>query len=210
MSSIAKILYVDDNPNYLRDVLPMYGYEVLVAKDGMQALLQLSKKDLAIDLIILDVMMPNMDGWEVLKTLRKDSYYSDIPIIMLTAVAEEQKEVSGFKFGADDYITKPFSLPKLLARIEAILRRSEWREKRQQTSSLNLKFEEEDSVTPLTLREIEVLKLVAQGANNLEIAEELVVREATVKAHLHRIFKKLNVTNRTQAVLFAMRLNYID
>lgn len=210
MTSLAKILYVDDNPNYLRDILPMYGYEVIVATDGMQALKLLSNKDQDIDLIILDVMMPNMDGWEVLKTLRKDDYYSDMPIVMLTALDSEQKEVTGLKYGADDYITKPFSLPKLLARVEAILRRSDWKEKKRQTINVKLPFASDDSYTPLTHRELEVLQLVAQGANNQDIAEELVVQDVTIKAHLNSIFKKLKVTNRTQAVLLAFRLNLIE
>lgn len=210
MSSIARILLVDDNPKYLRDVLPMYGYEVIVATDGLQGLKILSNKDQNIDLIVLDVMMPNMDGWEVLKAVRKDSYYEDIPIIMLTALDSEQKQVSGLKFGADDYVVKPFALPNLLARLEALLRRSKWREKKQQHSTMSLPFTSEEPIIPLTPREKDVLKLVAQGANNQEIAEKLVVREVTVKTHLNSIFKKLNVSNRTQAVLLAIQMNLLD
>ena len=210
MSSIAKILLVDDNPKYLRDVLPMYGYEVVVANDGLQAVKALSNKDQGFDLIILDIMMPNMDGWEVLKTVRKDPYYEDIPIIMLTALESEQKQVSGLKFGADDYIVKPFALPNLLARLEALLRRSKWKEKKKQTTSVNLPFSSDEPIVPLTTREKEVLQLVAQGANNQEIAEKLVVREVTVKTHLNSIFKKLNVSNRTQAVLLAIQMNLLE
>lgn len=210
MSSIAKILIVDDNPKYLKDVLPMYGYEVDVAVDGLQAIRKLSDNKKEYDLIILDVMMPKMDGWEVLKRVRKDPDYEDIPIIMLTAVDSDQKEVSGLKFGADDYIVKPFALPNLLARLEALLRRSKWTEKRKQVSQVKLPFVSDDEITPLTAREKEVLQLVAQGANNQEIAEKLVVREVTVKTHLNSIFKKLNVSNRTQAVLSAIQMNLLD
>lgn len=210
MSSIAKILLVDDNPKYLRDVLPMYGYEVTVACDGLQALKTLSNKENVFDLIILDIMMPNMDGWEFLKTIRKSPDMEDLPIIMLTALDSEQKQVSGLKFGADDYIVKPFALPNLLARLEALLRRSKWKEKKQPAGPKNLPFTTEDPITPLTAREKDVLKLVAEGANNQEIAEKLVVREVTVKTHLNSIFKKLNVTNRTQAVLLAMQMNLLD
>ncbi|MGD9580594.1 MAG: response regulator transcription factor [Vampirovibrionia bacterium] len=210
MSSIAKILLVDDNPKYLRDVLPMYGYEIVVANDGLQAIKALSNKEQGFDLIILDVMMPNMDGWEVLKTVRKDPYYEDIPIVMLTALDSEQKQVSGLKFGADDYIVKPFALPNLLARLEALIRRSKWKEKKKQAASVNLPFSSDDPIIPLTAREKEVLQLVAQGSNNQEIAEKLVVREVTVKTHLNSIFKKLNVSNRTQAVLLAIQMNLLD
>jgi len=197
MSSIAKILLVDNNPKYLKDLLPMYGYEVIVANDGLRALKVLSNKEHDFDLVILDVMMPNMDGWEVLKSIRKDPYYEDIPIIMLTALDSEQKQVSGLKFGADDYIVKPFALPNLLAKIEALLRRSKWKDKKQQACSMSLPFTPDEPVIPLVSRESDVLKLVAQGANNQEIAKKLVVREVTVKTHLNSIFKKLNVSNRT-------------
>lgn len=210
MSAIAKILLVDDNPKYLKDVLPMYGYDIVVACDGLQALKALSNKEHQFDLVILDIMMPNIDGWEVLKSIRKDPHYEDIPIIMVTALDSEQKQVSGLKFGADDYIVKPFNLPNLLARLEALLRRSKWRDKKQQSSSMNLPFTSEDPIVPLTSREKDVLKLVAQGANNQEIAEKLVVREVTVKTHLNSIFKKLNVSNRTQAVLLAIQMNLLN
>ncbi len=200
MSSIAQILVVDDNPKYLSDVLPMYGYNVVAATDGMQALKILSRGDQTFDLIILDIMMPNMDGWETLKSIRNSKEFEDIPVIMLTAVDAEQKQVSGLKFGADDYITKPFALPNLLARIEALLRRSSWNQKKTQPKSLSLPFASDDPIVPLTIREKEVLKLVSQGANNQEI----------VKTHLNSIFKKLNVSNRTQAVLLAMQMNLIE
>lgn len=210
MSSIANILIVDDNPKYLSDVLPMYGYEVGVALDGLQALKILNNKGQEYDLVILDVMMPNMDGWETLKSVRNNKDLEGLPIIMLTALDSEQKEVSGLKFGADDYISKPFALPNLLARVEALLRRSSWNEKKTKTSSMNLPFTSDEPIVPMTAREKEVLNLVAQGANNQEIAEKLFVREVTVKTHLNSIFKKLNVSNRTQAVLLAMQMNLIN
>lgn len=210
MSSIANILVVDDNPKYLKDVLPMYGYEVSVAMDGLQALKLVNDNEHKFDLIILDVMMPNLDGWEVLKSVRSNKELEDMPIIMLTAVDSEQKQISGLKFGADDYIVKPFALPNLLARIEALLRRSGWNHKKSQSKHMNLPFTTDEPIVPLTSREKEVLKLVAQGANNQEIAEKLFVREVTVKTHLNSIFKKLNVTNRTQAVLLSMQMNLIE
>ena len=210
MSSIANILVVDDNPKYLKDVLPMYGYEVTVASDGYQALKILGNKDQKFDIVILDIMMPNMDGWETLKAIRNNEDMETLPVIMLTAVDSEQKQISGLKFGADDYIVKPFTLPNLLARIEALLRRCEWNQKKVHNKSMNLPFSNNDPIVPLTLREKEVLKFVAQGSNNQEIADKLFVREVTVKTHLNSIFKKLNVSNRTQAVLLAMQMNLID
>lgn len=206
MSSIAKILIVDDNPKYLKDVLPSYGYEVEVATDGMQAIKVLGNPQKHFDLMILDIVMPNMDGWATLKRVREDEGKKSMPIIMLTSMDKEQQQVSGLKFGADDYIVKPFALPNLLARIEALLRRSKWNSK---TNPICIPFASDEPVDALTIREAEVLSLVAQGANNLEIAEKLFVKEVTVKTHLNNIFKKLNVANRTQAVLLAMQLKII-
>lgn len=188
----------------------MYGYEVVVATDGIQALKILSKTDLKkhpIDLILLDIMMPNMNGWDTLKSIRSNEKTKHIPIIMLTAINEEQKMVSGLKIGADDYIVKPFVLPNLLARIEAVLRRSSWQK---DSKPHDLPFGSDEPVEALTLREIEVLTLVAKGANNQTIADKLFVKEVTVKTHLNSIFKKLKVTNRTQAVLLAMQMNLIN
>lgn len=210
MSELARILIVDDNPKYLQDALPMYGYEVKVANDGVQALRMLAKTDSSdkYDLILLDVMMPNMNGWDTLKSIRSNEKTKHIPIIMLTAVNEEQKMVSGLKIGADDYVVKPFVLPNLLARIEAVLRRASWQ--KSDAKSHELPFGSGEPVEALTLREIEVLSLAAKGANNQTIADKLFVKEVTVKTHLNSVFKKLKVTNRTQAVLLAMQMNLIN
>lgn len=208
MDGIASILIVDDNPKYLKDALPMYGYDVTVAEDGLEALKLISEKGDNFDLILLDVMMPNMDGWDTLKAIRSNKKVKYIPVIMITAVSEEQKVVSGLKIGADDYVVKPFILPNLLARIEAVLRRSNWQKESlpKQEKVLN----KDVNIDVLTPKEKEVLALVAQGASNQAIADKLYVRDVTVKTHLNSIFKKLKVTNRTQAVLLAMQMNLIN
>lgn len=208
MAELAKILIVDDNPKYLEDALPMYGYEVAVATDGIQALKILSKDSDSINLVLLDVMMPNMNGWDTLKSIRTNEKTKTLPVIMLTAVSEEQKVVSGLKIGADDYIVKPFILPNLLARIEAVLRRSNWNKK--EVKSVDMSFTSDEPIEELTQREKEVLSMVAKGGSNHEIAEKLFLKEVTVKTHLNSIFKKLKVSNRTQAVLLAMQMNIIS
>ncbi len=206
MSETANVLLVDDNPKYLKDALPYYGYNVRVAIDGIQALEILTGEDTKYDIILLDVMMPNLDGWATLKAIRKHASTKYIPVIMLTAISDEQKVVAGLKIGADDYITKPFVLPNLLARMEAVLRRNEWA-KEANASKRSLKTD--STLKTLTNREREVLSLAAKGASNKDIAEKLVLREVTVKSHLNSIFKKLNVTSRTQAVLLAMQTDLI-
>ncbi len=118
-----KILVVDDEARMrklVKDFLSIKGFTVLEAADGEAAIdLFFNQKDIA--LILLDIMMPKMDGWEVCKTIRK---FSRVPIIMLTARGEERDELQGFELGVDEYITKPFSPKILVARVEAILRRT--------------------------------------------------------------------------------------
>ena len=118
-----KILVVDDEARMrklVKDFLSVKGFTVLEASNGEEAVdLFFEQKDIA--LIILDVMMPKMDGWETCRTIRK---YSQVPIIMLTARSEERVELQGFNLGVDEYISKPFSPKILVARVEAILRRS--------------------------------------------------------------------------------------
>mgnify|MGYP002624659029 CR=1 FL=1 len=208
MDGIASILVVDDNPKFLKDALPMYGYEVKTAEDGIEALKILSDKTNNFDLILLDVMMPNMNGWDTLKAIRKNENTKYLPVIMITAVSEEQKVVSGLKLGADDYIIKPFILPNLLARIEAVLRRSKWQS--EEAKNKTKKINSDVNINLLTPKEKEVLNLLAKGANNQEIANTLCVQDVTIKTHLNSIFKKLKVSNRTQAVLLAMEINLIN
>ncbi|MBO5160058.1 MAG: response regulator transcription factor [Lachnospiraceae bacterium] len=118
-----KILVVDDESRMrklIKDFLVKSGYEVLEAEDGEKAVdMFLAVKDVA--LIILDVMMPKMDGWEACREIRKNS---KVPIIMLTAKSSEADELKGFELGVDEYISKPFSPKILVARVEAVLRRS--------------------------------------------------------------------------------------
>ena len=118
-----KILVVDDESRMrklVKDFLTKKGFAVIEAGDGEEAVDKFfEEKDIA--LIILDVMMPKMDGWQVCREIRQ---YSKVPIIMLTAKSDEKDELQGFDLGVDEYITKPFSPKILVARVEAILRRS--------------------------------------------------------------------------------------
>lgn len=196
---MANVLLVDDNSKYLKDALPFYGYDVEAVNDGFEALKALSSKNKKFDIMLLDVMMPNMDGWQTLNAVRSSADTKNLPVIMLTAVNEDQKMVSGLKNGADDYIVKPFILPNLLARMEAVLRRTHRENKIIENEYKKI------SLTPLTAREKEVLNLASQGCSNKEIADKLVVREVTIKSHMNTIFKKLKVMNRTQAVLAFMQ-----
>ncbi len=202
MSDLTNVLLVDDNSKYLKDALPFYGYEVTSAYDGVQALKELAKGN-KFDIVLLDVMMPNMDGWETLKAIRSSDKTKDLPVIMLTAVNDDKKMVSGLKIGADDYIVKPFILPNLLARMEAVLRRSKRVPKAYKSSG--------DAISEdlLTSKEKEVLQMISKGASNKQIADKMFVKEVTIKTHLNSIYKKLKVANRTQAVLVAMQTDLL-
>ena len=119
---MSRILIVDDEPEIVRgleDNLRFEGYQTSTAADGREALTVAARE--APDLILLDIMMPGLSGWDVCRELRSQGI--DVPIIMLTARGEEGDRVRGLELGADDYITKPFSLRELLARVRAVLRR---------------------------------------------------------------------------------------
>ena len=118
------ILVVDDEQRMrklIKDFLAVKGYKILEAKDGEEALEVFEENKEKIKLVLLDVMMPKVDGWTVLRKIRQEP---SIPVIMLTARGEEQDELFGFELGVDEYVSKPFSPKILVARIEAILKRT--------------------------------------------------------------------------------------
>ena len=125
---MPRVLIVDDEPEIVRgleDNLRFEGYQTATATDGREALAAAARE--APDLILLDVMLPGLSGWDVCRALRGKGI--DVPIIMLTARGEELDRINGLELGADDYITKPFSLRELLARVRAVLRRPGPRQK---------------------------------------------------------------------------------
>ena len=120
---MSRVLIVDDDPGIvkvLRAYLEQAGHDVLAAYDGKKAM-QIARHDRP-DVVILDLMLPEMDGWDVCRALRKES---DVPIIMLTARVEESDKLVGLELGADDYVTKPFSPRELVARVRSVLRRAQ-------------------------------------------------------------------------------------
>jgi two-component system, OmpR family, alkaline phosphatase synthesis response regulator PhoP len=120
---VQRILIVEDNPDLafgLRNNLEIEGYEISLAEDGLKGLEE--ARAVRPDLIILDLMMPGLDGYRVLRALRDEG--NQTPVLILSARGEEADKVRGFRMGADDFVTKPFSLLELLARVEALLRRS--------------------------------------------------------------------------------------
>ena len=122
---IEPLVLVVDDEKPLRDFitrnLEIRGYRVIAAEDGIEAVKKFNRND--IDLVILDIMMPRMDGLETTRRIRQSSF---VPIIVLTALDGESDKIRAFDIGADDYLTKPFGVGELLARVKAVLRRSEW------------------------------------------------------------------------------------
>lgn len=120
--AMANLLIVDDN-THIRELVQVClrneGFHVLEAADGVEALSLLESAK--IDMVIMDIMMPNMDGWELCREVR--SYHEDMPILMLTAKGETAQKVRGFQLGTDDYLVKPFDPPELVARVKSLLKR---------------------------------------------------------------------------------------
>src|SRR5690349_21404557 len=173
------ILVVDDEPKIVRlarDYLEKNGYRVVTAADGQSALITARREKP--DLIVLDLMLPVLDGREVCRILRRES---DVPIIMLTALAEEVDQVSGLEIGADDYITKPFSPRALVARVRAMLRRAHGEVKLPviiRSGSLEIDTEKytatlHNKLLQLTPNEFKLLTLLANRSGQTLTREQL-------------------------------------
>ncbi len=203
---MSNILVVDDESRMrklIKDFLVKDNYNVLEAEDGEKALEIFENEKEKIDLIILDVMMPKQDGWSVLRKIRQSS---QVPVIMLTARGEEQDELFGFELGADEYISKPFSPKILVARVEAILKRTV------QTENTNKDFggividEQGRTVTvdgkivEMSLREYELLKYLVDN-ENIALSRDKILNNVwnydyygdsrTIDSHIKKIRHKL-------------------
>lgn len=200
------ILIVDDKFSVTRlvsEYLQSKGFETLIAHDGKQALTEARINQP--DLILLDIMMPHMDGFEFIKTYRKES---NTPIILLTAKVEETDKVIGLGLGADDYVTKPFGMAELVARIEAVLRRSDPSLVSNQVLSFGAlsidpeKFEVRinDKVVTLTPTEFQILLTLAQNPGRVFTREQLLCEiqgdtydslEKTINVHIRNLRVKI-------------------
>lgn len=209
MKDRSYILVVEDERDLaelLRYNLNVGGYDAEVARDGRQALEMVATR--RPDLIVLDVMLPIYDGITVARQLRSDDATKPIPIVMLTAKAADADQVTGLKAGADDYLTKPFSVPVLLARIEAVLRRSAGREAGSAVLSLgDVEVDTErhevrvsNEAIRLTLTEFRLLAalvaapgrvLTRQSLISRAIGPGITVTERTIDVHIAAIRKKL-------------------
>jgi response regulators consisting of a cheY-like receiver domain and a winged-helix DNA-binding domain len=207
-----KALVVDDEKLIVKGIkfsLEQDGYEVDVAYDGSEALKKAKEKEY--DIVLLDVMLPEMDGMEVCQAIRE---FSEMPIIMLTAKGTDMDKILGLEYGADDYITKPFNILEVKARIKAIIRRNSKKSKASQkneriieVSDLKLDLDsrrvfEKDKELNLTAKEFDILELLTQNPDKVYSREKLLsivwgnkLHEAgdvrTVDVHVRRLREKI-------------------
>ena len=200
------ILIVDDEARMrklIKDFLIKKGYDILEAEDGEKALEVFETNINKIGLVLLDVMMPKLDGWSVLRQIRQKS---NVPIIMLTARGEEQDELFGFELGVDEYISKPFSLKILVARVEAILNRVN-QGKNEAKDYGGIKIDTEGRTVKidgkqieLSLREYELLKYLVDNSN-IALSRDKILNNVwnydyygdsrTIDSHIKKIRHKL-------------------
>ena len=202
----ATILVVDDESRMrklIKDFLMQKGYGILEAEDGEEALKVFEENQNKIKLILLDVMMPKLDGWSVLRQIRQTS---KVPIIMLTARGEEQDELFGFELGVDEYISKPFSPKILVARVEAILKRTNHEEKKLKDyggiviDSEGRTVSIDGKLIEMSLREYELLKYLVDN-ENIALSRDKILNNVwnydyfgdsrTIDSHIKKIRHKL-------------------
>ena len=206
----AKVLVVDDEKSIVEAItynLEKAGFRTLTAHDGKRAL-ELAQREVP-DLITLDVMLPELDGWEVCRLLRQDSRTKRIPIIMLTVKNDEADKIVGLELGADDYLTKPFSPKELVARAKAILRRTKEvaPDEVMTVGALQVDFGKyvvrvKDKPVELTTKEFELLKALLEAKGRVlereflldrvwGLEQSMEIETRTVDVHVGQLRKKL-------------------
>ena len=203
----CNILVVDDEERMrmlIEDFLEQKGYKIIQAKDGEEALDIFNQMKEDISLILLDVMMPKLDGWSVLRQIRQTS---QVPIIMLTARGEEQDELFGFELGVDEYIAKPFSPKILVARVEAILRRGKSEQIENNVDMGGIEIDDkartvtvDGKLIDMSLREYELLKYLLDN-NGIALSRDKILNNVwnydyygdsrTIDSHIKKIRHKL-------------------
>jgi two-component system, OmpR family, alkaline phosphatase synthesis response regulator PhoP len=203
-----KILVIDDEEHILELIkfnLENNGFKVITAANGIDGL-KLARIELP-QLILLDLMLPGMDGYEVCKEIRKDNSISHLPIIMLTAKSEELDKILGLELGADDYMTKPFSIRELLARVKAVLRRTttQYTDKSYKFGNVAIDFQKHEVLrneekVELTLKEFELLEILIKNKGRVMTRDflldkiwgyEYIGETRTVDVHIRHLRQKI-------------------
>lgn len=217
-----KVLIVDDE-EHIRELikfnLKKEGYDTEVAINGVEALNII--REIKFDLILLDLMLPEIDGLEVCKEIRRNEETSDIPVMMITAKGEEFDKVLGLELGADDYITKPFSIRELMARVKALLRRSNVKKEENiiKFGDVVVNFKTREVIkgtqnVELTLKEFELLKLLIKNKGNILTREllldkiwgyEYIGETRTVDVHIRHLRKKIESDDKNPQYIQTIR-----
>lgn len=194
-----KLLLIDDDPNLIllvKDYLEFRGYNVDTAENGREALELL--ENLIPDMIICDVMMPEMDGYTLVKHIRQEPVTNRIPVLFLSAKGQSQDRVKGLNEGADVYMSKPFEPEELVAQVESSLKQiKRWESGRPKglDGAPTIVVPHNVELTPT---ETKVVQLVAKGMANREIAHQLNVSQRTIESHVSNMLNKTSLNNRTE------------
>ncbi len=205
-----RLLLIDDDPNLIllvKDYLEFRGYEVTTAENGQEALSIL--KQLSPNMIICDIMMPEMDGYTFVQHIRENKQTGSIPVMFLSAKGQSQDRVKGLQGGADVYMVKPFEPEELVAQVEASLQQAK---RLSQGGGRGIFSEPTIHVDPsikLTRRELDVIRLLAQGKSNQEIAGTLEVSQRTIESHISNMLNKTNLHNRTELARWAIEQGWL-
>lgn len=206
------LLLIDDDPNLIllvRDYLEFRGYHVVTAENGREAL-EILEKEIP-DMIICDVMMPEMDGYSLVEHVRQNPHTGWIPVLFLSAKGQSQDRVKGLSKGADVYMVKPFEPEELVAQVESSLKQASRliNHKDMKTPADGPMFSHVPRDVQLTPTELKVVQRVAQGRANRDIAVELNVSQRTVESHVSNMLGKTSLNNRTELARWAIENNLI-
>ena len=229
LSMPLTILVVDDDLGTrlsISDYLELSGYSVITANDGQEALVMV--EEFHPDLIVTDIVMPRMNGYELVRRVRQKAEFRLLPVILLTARTKTQERILGYQSGCDLYLPKPFELEELAAAIRNLLERSqiiqsEYRFSHQENvgSSNHIKAADAHSseITPtqksqmlssLTPREQEVLELLTHGLSNADMGQQLHLSARTVEKYVSSLLRKTATSNRAELVRFAIKHGLVE
>jgi DNA-binding NarL/FixJ family response regulator len=212
------ILIVDDDPGIrlsVSDYLELAGYSVIMAENGQNALAMVSQYQP--HLIVTDVTMPQMDGYELIRQVRRQPAFRLLPVIFLTARTNTDERIKGYQLGCDAYLPKPFELNELTAVVRNLLERSqmmesEWRQRLRSVPDEEPLTEKHHKTLALDLtqREQEVLAELVEGLSNGQIGDRLHLSPRTIEKHVSSLLRKTETSNRAELVRFAMDHGLVD
>lgn len=223
------ILVVDDDLGTrlsISDYLELSGYSVITANDGQEALAMV--EEYQPDLIVTDIVMPRMNGYELVRRVRQKPRFRLLPVILLTARTKTQERILGYQSGCDLYLPKPFELEELAAAIRNLLERSqiiqsEYRFSQKESvgssfpnsatethNSIFTHLEKSHLISSLTLREQEVLELLTHGLSNAEMGSQLHLSPRTIEKYVSSLLRKTDTNNRAELVRFAIKHGLVE